>query len=871
MPFRKRTTDSNVETIVNIPELFKPLLAERFSVQVIEAGQPISQVADSQDKILCLLSGRAQVVQGDFRAAQEVIVESLEQGDVFGDLAFLTGRRWPLEARLIASTPTTVLEISMDGFQRVLRENPEFTVALLKSLGKKTVRVDRAEFSSPAELKEGGGAAVCLYPSHPGLHDDLQARFRSLAFSNESVLIVGENGVGKDILAYAVFDAADRNNEVLVPINVRQIATDSFFLHSGSEIKNAELSRTAQQMRALFGYEHGGPDGAARILPGYLDLAQDGTLFIRGAHLLTAVVQQRLLDAWRTGSYCPAGSSRRTRIDFRLICTAEMESDRFDVDRHPLLYELQESALKVPPLRHRRDLIPALARHYLSHYAAEMSKPAPELDELTVKALTDYSWPGNDLELANAMRRAVVVSPGDRVRRQDLTFDERRASARAKYNLLQLRPVRQALVSPLFPAILQSAFVPVFVAIVLLLFLGPKDPSKNLAAMVMWSLAWPGVIVGAFLGARVSCSVCAIGALSKLAKRIVSLELPFPEALRMRSDFLIAGGILFIIWIECVSDIRNSPYNLGLLLLFMFILAFVLNTLFARQTWCRYLCPLGGMTGLFARTSILELRADSNVCLSKCTSHECFYGTPKAEGCAFGQVVATLHSNQFCKVCGNCVKNCPYDSVRLNLRIPGNELTEVRHVRTGTGFLVLSLNGALLSDILTRVPWYDRIVSWLPGSESLKFTFLYLALISLVNLFALLAAGVSHRAFRERLIENYSRFALALLPLTCAGFLAFHTYYLLTLAPKMLALIGQFFGAATLKGSETVMPGGIIRLVQTGLIAVGFVWTLMIQYALRRSSPRGRFGRRWGVVPHMAVAGGIAAVLVLSLAWAFPV
>ena len=212
MPFRKRTTDSNVETIVNIPELFKPLLAERFSVQVIEAGQPISQVADSQDKILCLLSGRAQVVQGDFRAAQEVIVESLEQGDVFGDLAFLTGRRWPLEARLIASTPTTVLEISMDGFQRVLRENPEFTVALLKSLGKKTVRVDRAEFSSPAELKEGGGAAVCLYPSHPGLHDDLQARFRSLAFSNESVLIVGENGVGKDILAYAVFDAADRNN-----------------------------------------------------------------------------------------------------------------------------------------------------------------------------------------------------------------------------------------------------------------------------------------------------------------------------------------------------------------------------------------------------------------------------------------------------------------------------------------------------------------------------------------------------------------------------------------------------------------------------------------------------------------------------------
>ena len=169
------------------------------------------------------------------------------------------------------------------------------------------------------------------------------------------------------------------------------------------------------------------------------------------------------------------------------------------------------------------------------------------------------------------------------------------------------------------------------------------------------------------------------------------------------------------------------------------------------------------------------------------------------------------------------------------------------------------------------MPWYARIVSWLPGSESLKFTILYVALISVVNVFALVAAGVSHRAFRERLVENYSRFALSLLPLTCAGFLAFHTYYLLTLGPKMLALVGQFFGVAILRGTETAVPGGIIRLVQTGLMAVGLVWTWMIQYSLRRSSPRGRFGRRWGVVPHMAVAAGLATGLVLSMAWAFPV
>ncbi len=680
MPTRKGVPGSGLAEARDIPELFRPLLVEKIAIRQVDSGHPISGIGEAHDRILCLLSGRAKVVEG-YRAAQEVLVESLEPGDVFGDLAFLTGRRWPVDASLVATAPSRVLEISMDGFQRVLRENSEFTVALLKSLGKKTVRVDRSEFSSPAHVKDGSEAAVCAYPSHPGLDAALQLRFQSLAFSNESVLIIGENGVGKDILVYAIFDAADSHGEVLVPLNAGKMGTESFFCQTAPEIGAPELSRTEEQIRTLFGYESRGADGPARMMPGYLDLAHQGVLFIRGANLLTAVTQQKLLDAWRTGSYCPPDSSRRMQVDFRLICTTELEPSRFNPDRHPLLCELLETALIVPPLRQRRDLIPALATHYLSHYAEEMSRQPPELEELTVKALIDYSWPGNDLELANAMRRAVVVSPGETVRRQDLTFDTRQSDGWGRFNLLRLPPIRQAMFSPLFPAILQSAFVPVFLTIVLLLLFGPPDPSKNLAAAIMWSLAWPSVIVGAFLGARISCSICAIGALSKLAKRIVSLELPFPEALRMRSDFLIAIGILFIIWIECVSDIRSSPFNLGLLLLTMFVLAFVLNTLFVRQTWCRYLCPLGGMTGLFARTSVLELRADSNVCLSRCSSHECYYGTRMAEGCAFGQVVATLHSNQFCKICGNCVKNCPYDSVKLNLRIPGSELGEVRHVR----------------------------------------------------------------------------------------------------------------------------------------------------------------------------------------------
>ncbi len=845
------------------PELIRPLLSEKFSVREFRAGESIMDAVDNRDQILFILSGEAQVLVG-YRAAQEVMVESLAPGDVFGDLAFLTGRTWPTDAHLVAAKPCRVLEIPTDGFQRILRENSEFTVSLLKSLGRRVLRVDKNQFAAATKDEGAESAAVCAYPAHPGLPGELESRFSALALAGESVLIAGEIGVGKDMLAYALFDAADHHKEVLVPFDVRRMRSESF-LQSRPQSDIEITSPSVEQMRFLFGQETRGADGATKSLPGYLDMADGGTLFVRGAEQLTAVTQQKLLDALRTKAYYPLRGTTLMNADFRLICTTALDPSRFDPERHPLLYELKDQMIEIPPLRDRRHLLMPLAQHYIEHYSREMHKRVPVMAELTVKAMMDYSWPGNDLELANAMRRAVLVAPEDVVRRQDLTFDTRKTDRGMRYNLLKIKPIRQALLSPLFPAVLQSAFVPLFVSIVLLLFLGPPDPSQNLAAMVMWALAWPGMIVGAILGARIWCSICAIGALSKLAKRIVALELPFPEGLKKRSDFLIAGGILFIVWIECATDMRSSPAGLGVLLVSMFVLAFILNTLYARQAWCRYVCPLGGMTGVLARTSMLELRADSAVCLSRCSSHECYVGTPETEGCPFDQVVATLHSNHFCKICGLCAKNCPYDAIELNLRPPGYELGLVRHVRTGTGFLVLGLTGGLFSDMFTRVPLYAGLTSWLPGPEVIRFTMVYVGTILGVNLLCIAAAAVSRRVFRESLSENYSRFGLAVLPLTAMGFLAFHMYYLVNLGTQMPALLGKYFNIPGLVGYSAAVPAHVTLTVQTVLVGAGLVWTWITMYRLGRSAPRGRYHGRVGVVPHAVAAAILAAVTVVLL------
>ena len=132
------------------------------------------------------------------------------------------------------------------------------------------------------------------------------------------------------------------------------------------------------------------------------------------------------------------------------------------------------------------------------------------------------------------------------------------------------------------------------------------------------------------------------------------------------------------------------------------------------------------------------------------------------------------------------------------------------------------------------------------GPAGFKFTVLYIALILIVNFLAVAAAVLSHRAFRERLFENYSRFALSLLPLTCMGFLAFHAYYLLTLGPQMLALLGQYFGVEMLSGSVSPLPNGVIQVVQEALMGVGLVWTLITMLQARAVIPEGKVSQTMG-------------------------
>lgn len=858
----------------NLPERARGLFQEKGNLVEFDPGEQMMAPGDPGNQVRLILTGRAGVFlrEDGFR---EISVDTLGPGDVYGEISFLTGQAAPLNAELVAEERCRVLEIPADVFGTILKDTPDLSLTLMRNLARKIARLERSVFSSKQKkraLKSLISREQHIFPDYvigDYVRKHVSVAMEKLAASDEAVLIVGETGVGKEVLAHAVYRMSSRFKEVFLLLDLLRTGPENPFETMRPESPDHQADPTQEQMRLFFGFKEIQPDGSVDISPGYVELTEDGTLLVRGVEHLTAAMQQALLDAATTGMFRRPGDDRERTCSFRLLATSELDLTEISSERHPLIHGLRDHALRIPPLRKRRREIPTLVNHYLARHCKELHKEVPTVPRDTLKTLLSYAWPGNDLELSATLKRAMLTAQDSVLRPNDIYFRLTRVEGEGKLDLLKFRPVRQAMLSPLFPAVLQSAVTPFFFILLALLFLGPSDPLKNPASLFSWALGWPALVGGAFVWARFWCTLCPMGTIGHLAKRLVALERPFPNFLKNRSDLLVAAAVLFIIWLETATDMRNSPFSVGVLLLVITLCSVFVSIVFERQSWCRYLCPLGGMTGVMARASVVELRANQNVCASQCVSPSCYVGSDTLEGCPLGQVVPTVQSNLDCKLCGNCVKNCPHGAINLNLRIPGVELLAMQRTNAGTAFLVISMLGGLISELVRKTLWYDVLTAGIPLPQWGRFTGAFLVVVAGVNAVAAVAAVISQRIYGDRFQENYARFGMALLPLTMTSFLAYHVYYLINLGVQLPILVSQNFDLALFRQLIITVSPEVTHLCQQVLVGVGLVWSLLIMYRLGRASAEGPVSGVAGMVPHAALTIGMAAVVLLAVKESF--
>ena len=218
----------------------------------------------------------------------------------------------------------------------------------------------------------------------------------TVAPSNSTVLLLGETGTGKELVARAIHDHSRRKNRTFVKLNCAAIPTGLF----ESE---------------LFGHEKGAFTGAIGQKVGRLELADQGTLFLDEVGDVPLEIQPKLLRALQEREFERLGSTRTKRVDVRLVAATNRNLEKMIVDREfrsDLYYRLNVFPIRIPPLRERREDIPVLARYFAQRFAHQMEKQIETIPAATMKALTQWDWPGNVRELGNFIERAVILTRG---------------------------------------------------------------------------------------------------------------------------------------------------------------------------------------------------------------------------------------------------------------------------------------------------------------------------------------------------------------------------------------------------------------------------------------------------------------------------
>ena len=220
----------------------------------------------------------------------------------------------------------------------------------------------------------------------------------ALAQSDVNVLITGESGSGKEVLARFIHDRSGRSNRPFLAINCQAYA----------------LSLIESE---LFGYRGGSFTGArAKGKTGKIESAAGGTLFLDEIGDLDLTIQVKLLRVLETRMIEPIGGSAAVPVDFRLICATNQdlaERIKTKLFRDDLYYRINTVRLDVPPLRERIEDIPALAAHFLERFSADQKKGQLRLNRAAEKRLLNHDWPGNIRELKNAMEAAVALTKSD--------------------------------------------------------------------------------------------------------------------------------------------------------------------------------------------------------------------------------------------------------------------------------------------------------------------------------------------------------------------------------------------------------------------------------------------------------------------------
>jgi two-component system response regulator AtoC len=286
-----------------------------------------------------------------------------------------------------ANTIVEAMQLGASDYLNKPFEAEELEATLRDVFERRRLRQERERLL--AEIGDPDASVVWQSPAMEAIRE----RIEHIADTDVTVLIQGESGVGKEVVARAIHDRSNRKTRPFVKVNCAALPAD--LLES-----------------ELFGYERGAFTGAAARKAGKFETAHTGTIFLDEIGEMSPALQAKLLQVLQDSEFTRLGGNRDIRVDVRVVCATNRELEamvRARTFREDLYYRLNVVTLQVPPLRERMDELPALVATFLTRYARKYGKPQPRLGARLMRAFERHSFPGNVRELENLIKRIVVL------------------------------------------------------------------------------------------------------------------------------------------------------------------------------------------------------------------------------------------------------------------------------------------------------------------------------------------------------------------------------------------------------------------------------------------------------------------------------
>jgi polyferredoxin len=413
-------------------------------------------------------------------------------------------------------------------------------------------------------------------------------------------------------------------------------------------------------------------------------------------------------------------------------------------------------------------------------------------------------------------------------------------------DLLKNRFVSAVMRSRWYPGAFQIPIAAVFGLVAYQLLAGPSKAHENAGTALMWVLWWPALPLVYVLFGRFWCAVCPFAALSDFVQKLVGVDRPVPPFLKKYGIWIIDATFLAITWADHVFGIVGSPFGSGILLLLLTFSVIVSGAFYQRRTFCRYLCFLGGLSGNYARTGMVALRADTEIC-STCTAKAaCFNGTDTVPACPLFTFPRTMDSSANCNLCANCIKSCPNDAITLTVRPPTKELWFLKTPKIEESFLAMAIMGIVIIQNVTMLGVWTDLLAWVDRTTGITsypviFTAAFAVGVSIPVALLALAAKLASLGNLETTLKNFARFGYALIPLDVAAHVAHNLFHLLAEGNSVFYTVTALFGAHN-SGPTALLGNASIQVLQFALLALGLAGSLYTakRIAHRRYQSPGR-------------------------------